>query len=70
MCNFVFFVEFCFPVVVVNDSLFSPPVPMAIEEQVPIIYCGVRGHIDKVDPNRITEFEKGFTAHLKVTIVA
>jgi len=42
-------------------------VPMAIEEQVPIIYCGVRGHIDKVDPNRITEFEKGFTAHLKAS---
>ncbi|KAA0203666.1 hypothetical protein HAZT_HAZT007410 [Hyalella azteca] len=42
-------------------------VPMAIEEQVPIIYCGVRGHIDKVDPNKITKFEKEFTAHIKAS---
>jgi len=40
-------------------------VPMAIEEQVPIIYCGVRGHIDKVDPAKITQFEKEFSALLK-----
>jgi len=42
-------------------------VPMAIEEQVPIIYCGVRGHIDKVDPNKITEFEKQFSALMKAS---
>merc|ERR1712198_117557 len=40
-------------------------VPMAIEEQVPIIYCGVRGHIDKVDPNKITKFEEQFSQHIK-----
>lgn len=40
---------------------------MAIEEQVPIIYCGVRGHIDKVDPNRITQFEKEFTQFIKTS---
>lgn len=40
---------------------------MAIEEQVPIIYCGVRGHIDKVDPNKITKFEKEFTQHIKAS---
>jgi len=42
-------------------------VPMAIEEQVPVIYCGVRGHIDKVDPNKITKFEKEFSAHIKAS---
>lgn len=42
-------------------------VPMAIEEQVPIIYCGVRGHIDKVDPNKITKFEKEFSQHIKAS---
>lgn len=40
-------------------------VPMAIEEQVAIIYCGVRGHLDKLDPAKITAFEKEFTQHIK-----
>ncbi|KAK2164478.1 hypothetical protein LSH36_63g09037 [Paralvinella palmiformis] len=39
-------------------------VPMAIEEQVAVIYAGVRGHLDKVDPARITTFEKEFLAHM------
>jgi len=38
--------------------------PMAIEEQVAVIYAGVRGHLDKVDPSRITAFEKAFMAHI------
>jgi F-type H+-transporting ATPase subunit alpha len=42
-------------------------VPMAIEEQVAIIYAGVRGHLDKVDPSEIVNFEKAFTAHMKST---
>merc|ERR1719262_1657644 len=40
-------------------------VPMAIEEQVAIIYCGVRGFLDKVDPSKITDFEKKFSEHIK-----
>ncbi|KAJ8924386.1 hypothetical protein NQ315_007182 [Exocentrus adspersus] len=40
-------------------------VPMAIEEQVAVIYCGVRGHVDKVDPSKITIFEKQFSEHIK-----
>ncbi|KAK6630164.1 hypothetical protein RUM44_005720 [Polyplax serrata] len=40
-------------------------VPMAIEEQVAVIYCGVRGHLDKLDPSKITAFEKDFLAHIK-----
>ncbi|KAF2902228.1 hypothetical protein ILUMI_03945 [Ignelater luminosus] len=39
-------------------------VPMAIEEQVAVIYCGVRGHLDKVDPSKITAFEKEFSQHI------
>jgi len=42
-------------------------VPMPIEDQVAVIYCGVRGFLDKVDPARITEFEKQFIAHVKGT---
>merc|ERR1712013_803032 len=42
-------------------------VPMPIEDQVAVIYCGVRGFLDKVDPSRITEFEKQFIAHVKGT---
>lgn len=40
-------------------------VPMAIEEQVAVIYCGVRGYLDKMDPSKITAFEKEFLAHVK-----
>merc|ERR1711910_238632 len=42
-------------------------VPMPIEEQVAVIYCGVRGFLDKVDPAKITDFEKNFLAHVKGT---
>jgi len=42
-------------------------VPMAIEEQVAVIYCGVRGFLDKMDPSKITDFEKRFLEHVKAT---
>uniref|UniRef100_A0A0M3JY91 ATP synthase subunit alpha n=1 Tax=Anisakis simplex TaxID=6269 RepID=A0A0M3JY91_ANISI len=42
-------------------------VPMAIEEQVVVIYAGVRGHLDKLDPLLITRFEKEFLAHIQQT---
>merc|ERR1712180_257446 len=35
-------------------------VPMPIEDQVAVIYCGVRGFLDKVDPSKITAFEQAF----------
>uniref|UniRef100_A0A4W5KN45 ATP synthase subunit alpha n=1 Tax=Hucho hucho TaxID=62062 RepID=A0A4W5KN45_9TELE len=38
--------------------------PMAIEEQVTVIYAGVRGHLDKMDPSKITRFEKAFLVHV------
>jgi len=40
-------------------------VPMAIEEQVTVIYAGVKGHLDKLDPSQITKFEKEFLAHIR-----
>ncbi|XP_053557041.1 ATP synthase subunit alpha, mitochondrial [Bombina bombina] len=40
-------------------------VPMAIEEQVTVIYAGVRGHLDKMDPSKITSFEAAFLQHVK-----
>jgi len=40
-------------------------VPMAVEDQVAVIYAGVRGHLDKLDPSHITRFEQDFLAHVK-----
>lgn len=40
-------------------------VPMAIEEQVVVIYAGVKGHLDKLDPSAITKFEKEFVTHIR-----
>jgi len=40
-------------------------VPMPIEDQVAVIYCGVRGFLDKIDPSKITDFEKQFLSHIK-----
>merc|ERR1711863_107545 len=40
-------------------------VPMPIEDQVAVIYCGVRGFLDKVDPSKITAFEAAFIEHVK-----
>jgi F-type H+-transporting ATPase subunit alpha len=42
-------------------------VPMAIEEQVAVIYCGVRGFLDKIDPSKITDFEKKLLDHVLTT---
>ncbi|KAM9450364.1 ATP synthase F(1) complex subunit alpha, mitochondrial [Clarias gariepinus] len=39
--------------------------PMAIEEQVAVIYAGVRGHLDKMEPSKITKFEKAFLQHIR-----
>jgi len=40
-------------------------VPMGIEEQVAIIYCGVKGHLDKMESTKIPAFEKAYLAHVK-----
>ncbi|XDA73363.1 hypothetical protein R6Z07F_002047 [Ovis aries] len=38
--------------------------PMAIEEQVAVIYVGVRGYLDKLEPSKITKFENAFLSHV------
>lgn len=38
---------------------------MDIAEQVAAIYAGVRGHLDKLDPSKVTAFEEAFTEHVK-----
>jgi len=40
-------------------------VPMPIEDQVAVVYAGVRGHLDKIDPTKITAFERAFMPHIK-----
>jgi len=40
-------------------------VPMDIAEQVTVIYAGVRGYLDKVDPSKITQFESEFLEHIR-----
>ena len=47
--------------------LFIHSVPMAIEDQVAVIYAGVRGYLDKLDPSRVTDFEKAFLQHMRTT---
>jgi F-type H+-transporting ATPase subunit alpha len=39
--------------------------PLAVEEQVAVIYAGTRGYLDKVPVNAIRRFEEGFLALLK-----
>jgi len=40
-------------------------VPLPIEEQVCVIYAGVRGHLDKLEPSKITKFEAEFLKFLR-----
>ena len=42
---------------------------MDIAEQVATIYAGVRGHIDKLEPSKITEFEEAFSKHVRTVHV-
>jgi len=40
-------------------------VPMDITEQVATIYAGVRGHLDKLEPGKVTAFEAAFVQHIR-----
>lgn len=40
-------------------------VPMVAEEQVCVLYAGVRGFLDKIQTSEIGKFEKLFLEHLK-----
>merc|ERR1712136_5602 len=39
--------------------------PMDIAEQVTVVFCGVRGYLDKVAPNKVTDFEEHFLTHIR-----
>merc|ERR1711994_659550 len=41
--------------------------PMDIAEQVACIFCGVRGHLDRIAPNEVTAFEGKFLDHIRGT---
>merc|ERR1711976_960399 len=41
--------------------------PMDIAEQVAVIFCGVRGFLDRVAPQDITDFEEKFTQYIRST---
>jgi len=41
--------------------------PMDVAEQVCVIYCGVRGHLDSIKATEVTDFEEKFSAHIKAT---
>ena len=40
---------------------------MAVEDQVAVVYAGVRGLLDKIDPARITAFETAYLKHLRAS---
>ena len=50
-----------------NERLLVQPQyePMAVEEQVAIIYCGVNGLLQKVPVDKVQEFEKLFIQYLR-----
>merc|ERR1712183_1108953 len=41
--------------------------PMDIAEQVAVIFCGVRGYLDKIDPTKITDFEEAFLSYMRTS---
>ncbi|MBU0798445.1 MAG: F0F1 ATP synthase subunit alpha, partial [Alphaproteobacteria bacterium] len=41
--------------------------PMAVEEQVAVIYAGVKGYLDKVPVDQVNKFEAGLLAELRGT---
>merc|ERR1712226_616060 len=41
--------------------------PMGIAEQVACIFCGVRGHLDKIAPADVTDFELKYLEHIRAT---
>lgn len=39
--------------------------PMAVEDQVVVVFAGVRGYLDKLEPSQITKFESAFLPFVK-----
>ncbi|CAN0266205.1 unnamed protein product, partial [Ectocarpus sp. 12 AP-2014] len=42
-------------------------VPLEVEEQVVILFAGVKGFIDRVDVNKVTAYERAWLAHIKAS---
>jgi F-type H+-transporting ATPase subunit alpha len=42
-------------------------VPMSIEDQVVVVYCGVRGYLDAIEPSQVVDFETEFLPFMKAT---
>lgn len=42
-------------------------VPLEVEEQVVILFAGVKGFIDRVDVNKVTAYEKAWLDHIKAS---
>ncbi|EGD79159.1 ATP synthase subunit alpha isoform [Salpingoeca rosetta] len=40
-------------------------VPMSFEDQVVVLFSGVRGYLDEIDPSKITDFEQKFLPHVQ-----
>jgi F-type H+-transporting ATPase subunit alpha len=40
-------------------------VPMGIEDQVVVVFCGVRGYMDKIAPEQVVDFEAKFLPFMK-----
>jgi len=40
-------------------------VPMGIEDQVVIVFCGVRGYLDAIEPTQVVDFESKFLPFMK-----
>ena len=40
---------------------------MAAADQVAVIYAGVRGHLDNIEPSKITAFEEAYLKVLKAS---
>jgi len=41
--------------------------PMPVGQQVCVIYTGVRGYLDAIKPEQVTDFEEKFVAHLEAS---
>jgi F-type H+-transporting ATPase subunit alpha len=42
-------------------------VPMSVEDMVVVIYCGTRGHLDKIAVEDVVNFEKEFSAFMRAS---
>jgi len=42
-------------------------VPMSVEDMVVVIYCGTRGHLDKIAVDDVVNFEREFSAFMRAS---